>query len=686
MRGETFKDNGKNLTYLQSELLKKMDEEDSTHVINTAKKLLSDLPHPEEEPAKKQGLLLGLIQSGKTVALTTAIALAADNGYKCFIVLTSDNLLLYGQTLERLQEDLQGLQIVSKDTWNDLLASIVFSLRSPQNAVVLVTTKNATVLSNLLDTLTSLRQRLGTDLPAALIIDDEADQASLDTQTSKRASNPNIEPGKINDLITRIRDRFPLHGYLQVTATPQALFLQDTDHPYRPEFTILTDPGKGYIGGQTFFSLVEGQSTHLVRRIAQSDVDILISSNGSIIPQSLKRAISIFYIGATIKYLQSSDDDRGNSRYSFLCHISQKKADHDIALVAINNYYSELRTGLDLTNLDPLRISVEKELSAAFEDLFTTLLVKTPPFFQVIEELKNFIVGTEPQILNSDKPKDQPRYSRRYNIFIGGTKLARGVTIKNLLVTYYGREPKTTNMDTMLQHARMYGYRQSNLDVTRLFVTEDVENRFRLINDSEQALREVITTYPNEVYRGIYIGSGIRATRPNVVNPNNVGAFGAGRSYFPSKPIYQRELIEKSTKHIDDELNQIYPLDRSRALPITIDLAISIIKMTKSELDAGGMWQNERIIASLETIKQEYSNQAYLVVRRKSEVQRNQSQNRITALLGGGEIKRYANKEFPTLFMVRLNGNKANGWDDYPFWVPNLRFPDGLYGIIFNFE
>jgi len=108
--------------------------------------------------------------------------------------------------------------------------------------------------------------------------------------------------------------------------------------------------------------------------------------------------------------------------------------------------------------------------------------------------------------------------------------------------------------------------------------------------------------------------------------------------------------------------------------------------MTKSELDAGGMWQNERIIASLETIKQEYSNQAYLVVRRKSEVQRNQSQNRITALLGGGEIKRYANKEFPTLFMVRLNGNKANGWDDYPFWVPNLRFPDGLYGIIFNFE
>ncbi len=464
MKHNNIIEDGKNLTYLQSELLKRMDEEDSTHVVDTAKKLLDELPDPQQKLVRKQGLLLGLIQSGKTVALTTATALAADNGYKCFVVLTSDNLLLYEQTLLRLQEDLQGMEIAGKDHWEEQLLSMVISLRSPHYAVVLVATKNATVLSKLLEILTRLRERLMVDLPSALIIDDEADQASLDTQTSRRARNPNIEPGRINELITQVRGRFPLHVYLQVTATPQALFLQDANHPYRPEFTILTEPGKGYIGGQTFFSLVGGQSAQLIRRIAQTDVDILIASNGNQVPDSLKSAICIFYVAATIKYLQTPIQDRAKARYSFLCHISQRKADHSSVQVAIDKYRSMLREGLDPSSSNPpQQREVENGLRIAYEDLKQTLLVDPPRFEDVVEELRNFIVGTAVQILNSDKPKDQPQYSRRYNIFIGGTKLARGVTINNLLVTYYGREPRTTNMDTMLQHARMYGYRQSDL-------------------------------------------------------------------------------------------------------------------------------------------------------------------------------------------------------------------------------
>jgi hypothetical protein len=90
-------------------------------------------------------------------------------------------------------------------------------------------------------------------------------------------------------------------------------------------------------------------------------------------------------------------------------------------------------------------------------------------------------------------------------------------------------------------------------------------------------------------------------------------------------------------------------------------------------------------IAALETIKEDYSNTAYLVVR-EAKISRNRDQNRITALLAGGEVNREANKNYPTLFMVRLEGRKEQGWDDHPFWVPNLRFADGQYGIVFNFE
>ena len=679
-------DRGKHLTHLQSELLKKMDDEDATHVVDTAKRVLAELPAAHGENVRRQGLLLGLIQSGKTVALTTAVALAADNNYKCFVVLTSDNLFLYNQTMERLQEDLQALQIAGKDHWEEQLPSMVFSLRSPQNAVLLLATKNATVLTRLVNLLSALERRLGQTLPAALIIDDEADQASLDTKTSKRAKDPEVEPGKINDLISQIRGKFPLGAYLQVTATPQALFLQDSDHPYRPEFTIITQPGKGYIGGQTFFSLVDGQSGDLLRRIAQSDVDNLISSDGTVIPDSLIEAIAIFYVGATIKHLQTPPDDKSNARFSFLCHISQKRADHTSAYNAISAYHNRLREGLATLENDPKRVSIEQILLTAYDDLSKTLVTQTiPPFENVFSELASFIVGTSIQILNSDRPQDQPQYARRYNIFIGGTKLARGVTIKNLIVTYYGREPKTTNMDTMLQHARMYGYRQSNLDVTRLYVTEDVENRFRLINESEQALRDVIEKYPNEVYRGIRIGRGVRATRANVLTPDNVGAFGAGRSYFPGLPVFQQPQVNKITVKLNTELDKLHPQSAGNAIPITIEKAIELLAITKSHPTGGGLWQDDRMIAALESIKEEYKNQAYLIVRRDRSIGRNDTYGGLRAVLGGGDEK-LAVTQYPTLYMYRIIGEVKKGWEGHPFWVPNLRFPDGRYGIMFNFE
>ena len=80
-------DRGKNITTLQSSLLRRMDGEDSTRVVMRAKELLENLPDIHSTGQQRQGLMLGLVQSGKTVALTTAIALAADNGYRCFVVL-----------------------------------------------------------------------------------------------------------------------------------------------------------------------------------------------------------------------------------------------------------------------------------------------------------------------------------------------------------------------------------------------------------------------------------------------------------------------------------------------------------------------------------------------------------------------------------------------------------------------
>lgn len=688
----TLIDRGKNMTALQAVLLEEMDAEDATRLINKAKMLWDEIPNPSGPPATAQGLLLGLIQSGKTAALITSIALAADNGYKLFVVLTSDNLLLYQQTIDRLNENLPALQIAGKEGWDEQIPDMMFSLRSPHNAVVLVATKNATVLANLLNVLAQIQRRLATNLPAALIIDDEADQASLDTQTSKRANNPAIEPGRINDLITQVRSSFPLHAYLQVTATPQALFLQDLTHAYRPEFTILIEPGKGYVGGQDFFSLVSGQSAQLIRPIEQFDVDTTIVSSGNTVPDSLQNALCTFFVGATIKSLiASTKKERALARFSFLCHLSEKKDVHTVARVAISSYYMTLRQGLAADVGSVARLTVEAQLRSAYNDLLTTLRGDVPDFDNILKELQSFITSTDIQILNSDRPQNQPQYSRRYNIFIGGTKLARGVTIKNLIVTYYGREPRTANMDTMLQHARMYGYREKHLDVTRLFVTADIERRFRLINESEEALREVIEKYPNEIYRGIVIGQGVRATRRNVLNPNNVGAFGAGKSYFPHLPIYQQPDVVSITAALDQAIGTLVPSQTTQPLPITVTQAMDILKLTKSDPSGGGLWEDERILAALEIINREMGDQAYLVVRRMVDVQRNPGipgTDVSRAVLAGGEVARAVRHDGskPILFMMRLIGQRKKNWDEYPLWVPNLRFPDGQYGIMFNFE
>jgi hypothetical protein len=162
---------GSNITYLQQNLLRKMDSADTTRVVQKAAELVSQLPDPQQGGANRQALLLGLIQSGKTVALTTSIALAADNGYTCFVVLTSDNIWLYNQTVERIKEDLPRLQIEEKEDWErqEMLMPIGLTATDGK-ALVLVATKNPTVLDNLVSILDRLKARSNGTLPDALII------------------------------------------------------------------------------------------------------------------------------------------------------------------------------------------------------------------------------------------------------------------------------------------------------------------------------------------------------------------------------------------------------------------------------------------------------------------------------------------------------------------------------------
>src|SRR4029078_13292349 len=114
-----------------------------------------------------------------------------------------------------------------------------------------------------------------------------------------------------------------------------------------------------------------------------------------------------------------------------------------------------------------------------------------------------FSPGITVKLVNGQTDEDVAVRSP-HNLFVGGDKLGRGVTIKNLLVSYYGRHPKRPQADTVLQHARMYGYRKADIGLLRLFLPPELHTVFRAIHKMERGLRELITQSSTEDFRGVY--------------------------------------------------------------------------------------------------------------------------------------------------------------------------------------
>ena len=237
------------------------------------------------------GLIYGLVQSGKTGVLTVTGAMGADEGYRTLIVLTSDIDPLYEQTRGRIQEAFPAMDILGK---LDLREPDAFLQRIRRGTCAIVVTKNGSILKALIENLKGGNVR-GL---ACLIIDDEADQASLNTRARKNDGSQS----RINEQIEQLRGFFHKNTYLQVTATPGALFLQEGKHAFRPKFTVLSHPGGDYVGGDDFFS--RGVDD-LVREFPLTDLTTLSAGTqptpGNQIPSSLLAALDTFMIGATYK-------------------------------------------------------------------------------------------------------------------------------------------------------------------------------------------------------------------------------------------------------------------------------------------------------------------------------------------------------------------------------------------------
>lgn len=599
------------------------------------------------------GLVYGLVQSGKTGVLTVTGAMGADEGYRTIIVLTSDNDALYDQTLGRVREAFPGIDILGKADFKD---GDAFLKRIKGGTCAIVATKNG----NRLDALIENFKKGNVKGLSCLLIDDEADQASPNTRASR--GDGSVSP--INEKISTLRSFFEKTTYLQVTATPQALFLQDPEHEYRPKFTVLSHPGHDYVGGDDFFS----DGSPLVTEFDLNDISVISPGAQPAprleIPKSLLQALDTFVVGATYKRMKDADQN-----CAFLCHVSTKKSDHNHIVNLLLQYK------IELTEL--LRASDQKvlaRLQAAFADLCATHDdLRSTSFEKIVEDIEFLSPGIAVKLVNGDTDEDVAVRSP-LNLFVGGNKLGRGVTIKNLLVSYYGRNPKSPQADTVLQHARMYGYRRKDIGLLRLFLPRQLHLVFRAISKMEKSLREFIESNPTEEFRGVYVESGLNPTRRNVLAPGAVGVYTAGANYNPAQVLRDQGVVA-NTKKIDAKLASVQDKE---VIELSIDEIKELISLTVPDPTASELvWSPIAVASSLSQLANLLKHRTGLVYvdrNRGLDARRRETQG----ILSGGEQSAIPSNRI-ALYLLRT----TEGAGQHGSWWPQIRFPDGAYAFAF---
>jgi hypothetical protein len=624
-----------------------------------------------------KGLIYGNIQSGKTAVILALLAIAADNGYTRFVVLTSDLNDLYVQTLDRVRSSLHGLTVLGK-----------VDMKHPANAntaspCALVVSKNVKML-----------KRAGAIVAepswagkSVLMIDDEADQASLDTAINK----PLTGPSGVNREISALRAACNSLAFVQTTATPQALLLQDANNPYRPDTVHVTTPGTGYCGGNVFFIDEDFQNPKLLRFVQL--IDIVALRANKVLPASMEDAIYGFVVSAAALRVQGS-----TTNYQALLHTSLKQKEHALVTPLIDDLIKQITIATSLATKPPKTPEIAKVirgLKKAYRDLATTLPSRAvPSFSDIAVEIAACIPSTSVIEINSATGQGvQPNPNRRHIIYVGGAKLGRGVTIKNLLMTYYARDAISPQIDTVLQHARMYGYRQRELPFTRIFLPSHLAERFRQIHVADNSMRD-IARETGKVIPVIPIPiRNLRASRRNVLSKQSVEltTYLGGRQYYPLVPISKGVNIQAQTRDLDAVLRGLCPKERE-PYDVSIAALANLLQKAYGEPGAPGAWDDSLVqkALSLLEVDPQYGDRAQIIVgSRSSSVSKLATRSQIPqiqALLpaNAGNPPFGSRRDVPVLVFMRLIGDVASGWDGIPFWVPNVRFPEGNYAFSLN--
>lgn len=442
--------------------------------------IIKNIPNPNKTSSYKiKGLVIGQIQSGKTANIQALVCRAVDFGYRFIIVLSGRTNSLRLQTQQRFDNE-----VVANNNWSKLTdetrdftsgtMDMDTNLEKPKIAIV---KKNVKVLERLMKEITkhsNIRKH------PVLIIDDECDDASIDTNANKEDTDPSKTNKNIRDLL----GLFDQAVYVGFSATPFANVFIDAnsqDDLYPEDFIFLLDTPKNYTGTEELVRASED-----IFKIV--DTDIIEESD---YPKELEEAVHSFILSCCV--IKASD--KSLKSYSMLVHPSYRIHDQDIYKKNTEQIMLKLGQFIEHPNKYP-------GLRSDFEDLFQEDFSQDTDstFEEIWTHHKEIIKKVEIKKLNNEST-DELNYKEEGEVYIiiGGNILSRGLTIEGLVTTFFTREPKTPNYDTLIQMQRWCGFRKSYAHLTRIYTTENLKKCLIDLVTIEKDFREDIKKiYDNE--------------------------------------------------------------------------------------------------------------------------------------------------------------------------------------------
>ncbi|MEJ2905147.1 Z1 domain-containing protein [Pedobacter panaciterrae] len=496
----------------------------------------------------RRGLVVGYVQSGKTANFMGIVNKAIDSGYRIVIILAGTQESLRQQTQERIDEEVLGIDTNPEEKQKRIGVSTLpgetyipidyftesnlkpnksgdFNIRksrgtppSSERPILFVIKKNKSILTNLRkylqhwidifdDDLTYKKDNVSqfNNLPL-LIIDDEADQASINTKKTVSSDGDELDPTAINYCIREILNLFRQKVYIGFTATPFAnIFIRhNIDHRvlgkdlFPSAFIKTLGAPSNYLGPKEVFGLNNDADTGLpiYRGVADSGgqnsilpvrhkADYTLTA----LPETLKQALKAFIISSAIRWYRGQDTKHN----TMLIHCTRYNAIQATLAELVNDEVSIIKLAVlsdDIDILTDMQELYQKDfvLTSIEMDKIIPEWADIIPFIKKtvkkLEQQCRIINGTVGDILDY---KTKAR-TGLWSIAIGGDKLSRGLTLEGLTISYFTRS--TSLYDTLMQMGRWFGYRNGFEDLCRIYTTPDLFKWYRHISTAFESLRE----------------------------------------------------------------------------------------------------------------------------------------------------------------------------------------------------